>query len=105
MATSPPPSAATFNGYSAPQAPGPEIGEIRASVALSFTAPDFMQAASASARQASRSAVKKPPPQPASDTRTSEPKRYQETLRVMARSLAPIYLMSSQYVVFIDFLP
>src|SRR5918993_2823499 len=105
MATSPPPSAATFSGNSAPQAPGPEIGEMRVSIAVSFTEPDFMQAASASARQGSRSAVKKPRPQPASDTRTSEPKRYQKTLRVMARSLAPIYLMTSQYVVFIDFLP
>ena len=77
-------SAATFNGNSAPQAPGPAIGEIRTTFALSLTSPDFMHAASASARQGSRSAVlKKPRPQPAIETRTSEPTRYKATLRVI----------------------
>ena len=50
------PSAATFSGYSAPHTPGPAIGSIRTSSALSLTAPDFRQAISASARHGSRSA-------------------------------------------------
>src|SRR6267143_1462090 len=81
------PSAATLSGYSAPQTPGPEIGLIRTSSALSLTAPDFRHATSASARHGSRSAVKNPRPQPASETRTKEPTRYKRTPRVIhARS-------------------
>jgi len=36
--------------------PGPAIGSMRTTSAVSFTAPDFMQAISASARHGSRSA-------------------------------------------------
>src|SRR3954463_14467626 len=80
------PSAATFNGNSAPQMPGPEIGLIRISSGVSLTAPDFKQAISASARHGSRSAEKNPRPQPASDTRTKEPTRYKRTPRVIRRT-------------------
>src|SRR5262245_5456575 len=79
------PKAATLSGKSAPQTPGPEIGEIRTRSGVSFTTPDFRQAISASARQGSRSAWKKPRPQPASETRTKEPTRYKRTPRVMPR--------------------
>ena len=80
--------AATFSGNSAPHMPGPEIGSMRTMSALSLTAPDFRHAASASARHGSRSAWKKPRPQPASETRTMEPTRYKRTPRVMrARSV------------------
>src|ERR1700756_440301 len=78
------PSAETLSGNSAPQTPGPEIGSIRTRSALSFTAPDFRHATSASARHGSRSSNwKNPRPQPANDTRTREPTRYKRTLRVI----------------------
>src|SRR5262249_52703230 len=82
------PSAATFSGNSAPHMPGPAIGSMRTTSALSLTAPDFRQAISASARQGSRSADwKNPRPQPANETRTTEPTRYKRTPRVIrARS-------------------
>src|SRR6202035_2942278 len=80
------PSAATLSGNSAPQTPGPEIGSIRTISALSFTAPDFRHAISASARHGSRSAWKNPLPQPASETRTTEPTRYQQTPRAIPAS-------------------
>src|ERR1700676_1306677 len=79
------PRAATLSGYSAPQAPGPEIGLIRTRSGPSLTAPDFRHAISASARHGSRSPEKNPRPQPANDTRTKEPTRYQRTPRVMRR--------------------
>src|SRR5277367_6426483 len=77
------PNAATLSGNSAPQTPGPEIGLIRTRSGPSFTAPDFRHATSASARHGSRSSEKNPRPHPASDTRTKEPTRYQQTPRVM----------------------
>src|ERR1700744_1344194 len=77
------PSAKTFKGMSAPQAPGPEIGLIRTRSGPSLTTPDFRQAISASARHGSRSSEKNPRPHPASETRTKEPTRYQQTPRVM----------------------
>ena len=80
------PSAATLSGNSAPQTPGPAIGSMRTSSAVSFTAPDFRHAFSASALQGSRSAVKKPRPQPASETRIREPTRYKQTPRVIRAS-------------------
>src|SRR6202012_2373454 len=65
----------------------PEIGAIRTTPALSFTAPDFRHASSASARQGSRSSIwKNPRPQPASETRTREPTRYKRTPRVIRAS-------------------
>jgi hypothetical protein len=67
--------------------PGPEIGSMRTISALSFTAPDFRHAISASARQGSRSAEKNPWPQPASETRTKEPTRYQRTPRIIRAGL------------------
>src|ERR1700722_5818727 len=82
------PSAATLSGNSAPQTPGPEIGSIRTRSALSWTAPDFRHAISASARHGSRSSDQKNPrPQPANETSTKEPTRYKQTPRVIrARS-------------------
>src|SRR5580693_7825216 len=47
------PNAATLSGNSAPQIPGPEIGLMRTTSALSLTAPDFRHAISASARRGS----------------------------------------------------
>ena len=49
------PSADTRSGKSAPQIPGPLIGEMRTRSGVSLTAPDLMHAASASRRHASRS--------------------------------------------------
>src|SRR6201995_1368519 len=68
--------------------PGPEIGSMRATSALSLTAPDFRHAISASPRHGSRSADwKNPRPQPANETRTTEPTRYKRTPRaIRARS-------------------
>src|ERR1700761_2866512 len=64
--------------------PGPEIGSMRTTSALSLTAPDFRQAISASPRQGSRSADwKNPRPQPANETRTTEPTRYKRTPRAI----------------------
>ena len=77
------PNTATLSGNSAPQTPGPEIGLIRTSSALSLTAPDFKQAISASARHGSRSAEKNPRPHPASETRTKEPTTNKQTPRVI----------------------
>src|SRR5260370_29980738 len=91
----PSPSAATLSGYSAPQTPGPEIGLIRTNSALSFTAPDFRHATSASARHGSRSAVKNPRPQPASETRTKEPTRYKRTPRVIRAGSTNLFKDSS----------
>src|SRR3954447_13978564 len=98
------PSPATFSGYSAPQAPAPEIGLIRTRSAFAFPAPDFGHAISASARHGSRSAVwKKPRPQPANETRTKEPTRTQETPRAITREPDRIYLTSLQRVDFTNF--
>ena len=74
--------AATFNGKSAPQMPGPEIGSMRTSDAPSFTCPDFRQATSASCRQGSRSA-NIILPQAARPRTTREPTRYRATPRAM----------------------
>jgi len=49
------PSADTRSGKSAPQIPGPLIAEMRTRSGVSFTAPELMQATSASRRHASRS--------------------------------------------------
>ena len=68
----------TFNGKSAPQAPGPLIGSMRTFPTLSLTAPELRQAISASRRQGSRSA-KKRPLQPASTA--SEPRTTIEPMR------------------------
>src|ERR1700742_1133701 len=85
------PSAETFKGKSAPQTPGPEIGLIRTRSGPSLTAPDFKQAISASARPGSRSSDQNPWPQPANDTRTKEPTRYNQTPRVMRRTSANLF--------------
>src|SRR4051794_16817541 len=55
----------TFNGYSAPQTPGPLIGVMRTIPAPSRTAPDSRHCTSASCRHASRTAKKPPPLHPA----------------------------------------
>src|SRR5436189_2018024 len=89
------PSAATLSGYSAPQTPGPEIGLIRTSSAVSLTTPDFRHAISASARHGSRSAEKNPRPQPANETRTKEPTRYKRTPRVIHAGSTNIFKDSS----------
>src|SRR5579863_6669374 len=87
----PSPSAETFSGKSAPQAPGPEIGSIRTISGPSLTLPDFRHATSASARHGSRSSEKNPRPQPASETRTTEPTRYQQASRVMRRTSTNLF--------------
>src|SRR3981189_1504630 len=89
------PSAATLSGYSAPQTPGPEIGLIRITSALSLTAPDFRHAISASARHGSRSAEKNPRPQPANETRKKEPTRYKRTPCVICAGSANLFKDSS----------
>src|SRR3954463_16821366 len=91
------PSAATLSGYSAPQTPGPEIGLIRTNSALSFTAPDFRQAISASVRHGSRSAEKNPRPQPTNETRTKEPTRDKRTPRVIHAGSTNIFKDSSTH--------
>src|SRR5262249_60721530 len=89
--------APTFSGYSAPHTPGPEIGSTRTTSRLSFTAPDFRHATSASARHGSRSAWKNPRPQPASETRTREPTRYKRTPRAIGASSANLFKNSSTH--------
>src|ERR1700723_3268551 len=89
------PSAETLSGKSAPHAPGPEIGLIRTRSGPSLTLPDFRHAISASARHGSRSSEKNPWPHPASDTRTKEPTRYQQTPRVMRRISTNLFKDSS----------
>src|SRR4030088_497227 len=84
-ASSPSPSAATFNGKSAPHIPGPLIGPSNATDGLSFTVPVLRHAISASRRHGSRSSTQEL--QPASVTRTKEPTRYQRTPGVMLRTM------------------
>src|ERR1700754_4885920 len=91
------PSAATFSGYCAPQTPGPEIGSTRTTSRLSLIAPDFRHATSASARHGSRSAEKKPRPQPARETRTKEPTRYKRTPRVIRAGSTNLFKDSSTH--------
>src|SRR5215470_8518686 len=77
----PTPSDDTFNGKSAPQAPGPLIGSIRTLPAPSLTEPEVKHAISASLRQDSRSPKNRPlqPANTASEPRTTELTRYQRT--------------------------
>ena len=89
------PSAVTLSGKSMPQAPGPSIGSICSTPNL--TAPDCMQATSASCRQGARvESIKKLRPQPASASSTTPPPIEKASARLMNAKMRAVPLTRLQ---------